>query len=355
MTTSRNLGSLVSRRINAILVALLVLATACGSDSDPSEVVLVTHSSFAMSDELRAAFEEETGLTLTIRQGGDAVEALNQAILTADNPQGDVFFGVDDITMTRAIEADLFQAYTAEGIERVPDHLRLDPDDRLTPIDHGAVCVNYDAEWFEAEDLAVPASLEDLADPAYRGLLVVQNPASSTPGLNFITATISEYGEDGWLDYWERLRDNDVLVTAGWSDAYYTAFSGPSSEGDRPLVVSYGSSPPFEVDDSGPLPEVGPTGTIESTCTRQVEFAGIFTHAENPEGARQLVDFLLSDAFQDEIALSMFVFPAVESVALPELYDRYATIPSDPYELDPALVAAEQQRWIREWTDVVIR
>lgn len=338
----------------ATMLALAALA-ACGSDQDPTEVVLITHDSFAMSDELKAAFEEQTGLTLTIRSGGDAVEALNQAILTVDNPQGDVFFGVDDITLSRAFAADLFQPHTAAGLDRVQERLRLDPENRVTPIDHGAVCVNYDAEWFEDEGLALPTNLADLADPAYEGLLVVQNPASSTPGLNFVTATIAEFGEDGWLDYWRRLRANDVLVTAGWSDAYYTAFSGPSSEGDRPLVVSYGSSPPFEVDGSGDLPEQGPTGTIESTCTRQVEFAGILANAKNPDGAGQLIDFLLSDAFQESIPFSMYVFPAVDSVSLPEIFERYATIPTNPYALDPALIDANRETWIEQWTDVVIR
>ncbi len=341
--------------ILAVLAAFAALLVACSSDSDPDEVVLITHDSFNMSDELKAAFEEESGLTLTIRSGGDAVEALNQAILTVENPQGDVFFGVDDLTMSRAFAAGLFQPHAAAGLDRVPSHLQLDPEHRLTPIDHGAVCVNYDAEWFATEDIAVPTSLEDLADPVYEGLLVVPNPASSTPGLNFVTATIAEYGEDGWLDYWQRLRDNDLLVTAGWSDAYYTAFSGPSSEGDRPLVVSYGSSPPFEVDDSGPLPDQGPTGTIESTCTRQVEFAGVLSNAANPTGAEKLIDFLLSDAFQESVPLSMYVFPVVDSVSLPDIFERYATIPADPYEVDAELVDAQRERWIEQWTDLVVR
>jgi thiamine transport system substrate-binding protein len=338
-----------------LVLALGLALAACTSEQGPDEVILVSHDSFQISDELIEAFEAETGLTLTIRRGGDAVEALNQAILTVDNPQGDVFFGVDDATLSRALAAELFEAYEASGLDRVPAELRIDPDHRVTPIDHGSVCVNYDAEWFETEGIPAPDSLDDLADPGYRGLLVVQNPASSTPGLNFVMATIAEYGEDGWLDYWQRLRDNDVVVTSGWTEAYYGRFSGPSSEGDRPLVTSYGTSPPFEVDDSGPLPDSAPTGVIEATCIRQIEFAGILSNAANPEGAERLIDFLLSDAFQAEIPLSMYVFPAVDTVELPEIFVRYATVPTDPYHLDSDLIEAERERWIREWTDAVLR
>lgn len=346
----------------AVLTALALIAAACGDDDSTDtgaegggEVVLVAHDSFQISDELVAAFEAQSGYTLRVLRGGDAVEALNQAILTVGNPQGDVFFGVDDATLSRALAADLFQPYEAEGLDRVPDELRIDPDHHVTPIDHGAVCVNYDAEWFEVEGVPVPETLEDLTDPVYAGLLVVQNPASSTPGLNFLTATVAEYGEDGWLDYWQRLRDNDVLVTSGWTDAYYSRFSGPSSDGDRPLVVSYGTSPPFEVDDSGDLPDEGPTGVIEGTCIRQIEFAGVLSNASNPIGAERLVDFLLSDEFQAEIAFSMYVFPAVTTVELPELFVRYAVVPSNPYQLPSEVIETERERWIREWTDVVVR
>jgi thiamine transport system substrate-binding protein len=362
-----------SRRVLALLLALSLAAAACGNDDDAAspdtepgddptttepaggEVVLVSHDSFVISDELVAAFENDTGYTLTLRPGGDAVEALNQAILTVDNPQGDVFFGVDNATLTRAFAAELFDPHEAEGLDRVPDDLRLDPEHRVTPIDHGPVCVNYDAEWFESEGLDVPTSLDDLADADYSDLLVVQNPASSSPGLNFMMATIAEYGEDDWIDYWQRLRDNGVEVTSGWSEAYYSWFSGPSSDGDRPLVVSYGTSPPFEVPDSDELPDEGPTGVIEDTCIRQIEFAGVLANAANPDGARALIDFLLSDEFQEEIPMSMYVFPAVDTVDLPEIFTRYAVNPSDPYHLDPDVIDAERENWIREWTDVVLR
>lgn len=359
-----------TRRLLALLLALAVVAGACGNDDDSAatdptdptnadhaggEVILISHDSFAISDELVTAFEESSGYTLTLRPGGDAVEALNQAILTVDNPQGDVFFGVDDATLSRAFAADLFVAHEADGLDRVPDDLRLDPEYRVTPIDHGPVCVNYDAEWFDSEGLEAPTSLADLADPAYADLLVVQNPASSSPGLNFVMATIAEYGEDGWIDYWEQLADNGVEVTSGWSEAYYSWFSGPSSDGDRPLVVSYGTSPPFEVTDSDELPDEGPTGVIEDTCIRQIEFAGVLANAANPDGARALIDFLLSDEFQEEIPMSMYVFPAVDTVELPEIFTRFAVNPADPHHLDPDLIEDERENWIREWTDVVLR
>ena len=347
------------RRAAAIAALVVVAASACGDDAGestaPGEVVVIAHDSFVISDELVEAFEAETGLELTVQRGGDAVEIVNQAILTIDDPQGDVLFGVDDATLSRATDAGLFEPYRPQRLDDVDPELVLDAEGRATPIDHGAVCVNYDAEWFAAEGLAPPSSLADLADPAYADLLVVQDAASSSPGLAFLTATIAEFGEDGWLDYWRDLRANGVTVASDWTDAYYGRFSGGSGEGDRPLVVSYGSSPPAEVLEVEPLPAEAPTGVVESTCVRQIEHAGVLAEAANPEGARRFIDFLLGDDFQASVPLGMFVYPVVDGVELPEAFERFAVVPASPYRLDAELIAAERDGWIDAWTDAVLR
>lgn len=357
-------------RALALTLAAALVAAACGSDDDGAddagsggtpaaepadEVVVVSHDSFDLDDDLRAAFEEETGYTVTVQQGGDAVSVVNQAILTSGNPLGDVLFGLDDATLSRALDADLFEPYEAARLDEIDPALLLDDEHRVTPIDHGTVCINYDAEWFDAEGIEPPSDLADLAEPTYADMLVVQNPASSSPGLSFLTATVAEFGEDGWLDYWQELRDNGVVVASDWTDAYYTRFSGGAGEGDRPLVVSYGSSPPAEVLDLDPLPDEGPTGVVEATCVRQIEFAGVLAGAENPEGARALIDYLLSDRFQETIPLTYFVYPVVDGTPLPEVFERFAVDPDDPYQLDPEVVAENRDGWLDEWTDTVLR
>ena len=98
------------RLLPLVLVAVVVgLAAGCGGDDEtPTEVVLVTHDSFAMSDDVRDAFEQDSGLTLRVLKSGDASEMLTKALLTAGNPQGDVLFGVDDNLLSRALDGNLF-------------------------------------------------------------------------------------------------------------------------------------------------------------------------------------------------------------------------------------------------------
>jgi thiamine transport system substrate-binding protein len=343
----------------APIAAAALLAAGCGGGGEetPDEVVLVTHDSFAVSKPVQRAFERETGLTLKILQTGDAGEALNRALLTKGDPEGDVFFGVDNNLLTRALDEDLFEPYEPKGLDRVPERYRLDPEHRVSPVDHGEVCLNVDSGWFTRHGLPAPTGFEDLVQPRYRKLLVVENPATSTPGLAFVLATVARFGEDGWQDYWRRLRANGVLVADGWTEAYTVRFSGAGgSKGNRPVVVSYASSPPAEVIYGGnPDATTAPTAVVESTCFRQVELAGLLRGAANPEGGRRLLDFMLSERFQADVPLSMFVFPVREGVPLPPAFRRFAVVPAAPLELPPEEIGANRERWIREWTDVVLR
>lgn len=343
----------------ALAAALAALVAGCGGDdqaSEPTEVVLVTHDSFVVSKPVKAAFEQETGLKLRILQTGDAGMALNRALLTKENPEGDVFFGIDNNLLSRALDEELFEAYEPEALESVPDRYELDPEHRVVPVDHGEVCLNTDKGWFAERGVEPPRSLDDLTDARYRGLLVVESPATSTPGLAFLLATVARYGEPGWKSFWQRLRANDVLVVDGWEEAYTVQFSGAGgSKGKRPIVVSYASSPPAEVIFAGKPLEEAPTAVVEDSCFRQVELAGVLSGAKNESGARKLIDFLLSERFQADVPLQMFVFPVLDGVELPDAFRTFAVVPERPLELDPKRIGENRDRWVREWTSVVLR
>jgi thiamine transport system substrate-binding protein len=319
----------------------------------------MTHDSFDMSEDVIAAFEAAHNARLVLLPAGDAGAALNQAILAAENPLADVFFGVDNSFMGRALAADIFEPYDSPQLANLRPELRLDASNRLLPVDYGDVCLNVDLAWFAARDMTPPQSLADLTDPAYRGLTVALNPATSSPGLAFLLATIAAFGESGaytYRDFWADLRANDVLITDGWSGAYWGHFSA-ASDGDRPVVVSYASSPAAEVVFADPPIDAPPTAAVTSagSCYRQVEFVGILRGTENRELAEKLVDFMLDLPFQNEIPLHMFVFPAHSQASLPEVFVQWAAIPAEPALLDAARVDANREAWIQAWTEVVLR
>lgn len=336
----------------AVAVCGLVLA-ACGGDdgaSKPKSLTLLAYDSFTPSEGIFDAFTEETGIAVEVVTGGDAGELVAKAVLTAGEPEGDVLWGVDNTLMSRALAADVFVPHRSAHIDDLdPQALALVENDLLTPVDTGDVCVNYDKNWFVDKGIEPPTSLADLATPAYKGLLVVQNPNTSSPGLAFLLATIAQFGESGWQDFWSSLRANDVKIVDGWTEAYTVEFSGSSGKGSRPLVVSYASSPPAEVVYADPPVTEPPTGVIESTCFRQVEFAGVLRGTEHEDAAGLLVDYLSGPAFQADLPLTLFVNPANTTVELPQVFSDFAATPDAPLTMDPATIEENRTRWLEAW------
>ncbi len=327
--------------------------SAAADDDPPSiegtTVTLLTHDSFNLSPETLEAFTAQTGVTVEQLAAGDAGQLVAEAVLTAGSPLGDVLFGIDNTFLQRGLDAGIFEPYRSPGLDDVPERFRLDPSNRVTPIDYGDVCLNY---WIDALEGPPPADLDDLISPAFADQLVVQSPETSSPGLAFLLATIARYGES-WEDYWAALRDNGVAVTAGWSDAYYGEFT--AGGGDRPIVVSYASSPPAEVIFADPPVDAPPTGVVTDGCYRQIEFAGVLAGAANPAGARALIDFMLTPAFQNDVPLNMFVFPVASAATLPDVFAEHAVLADDPLMIDPAVVEANRDQWTDRWVEIVLR
>jgi len=342
-------------RIATMLLVAAMLAlfiTGC-SDDERENLVVLSHESFDIDRELLATFEDEYNATVEIRQGGDANEVVNRVLLNAGNPEGDVLFGIDNLTFPRTQGEGLFEDYSAVRREQIPEDIRAEFGDStaVTPIDYGYVALNFDKAQGQP-----PATFEDLTKPEWRGKLVVEDPATSSPGLQFLATTVAHFGEDGaytWKDYWRDLRQNDVLVVDGWDAAYNTQFSHYG--GDRSLVVSYTTSPAAEVFFSAGEATEPPTANVipqGSKLFRQVEAAAVLEGAEHPELARKFIDFLLSDTFQRQIPETMFVYSVIPNLPTPEWW-RWAEVDVQPAEL--AVDGATVDRWVREWTEIMRR
>ena len=316
-------------------------------------ITLLTHDSFDVTKSVLRDFEDRTGITVKVVPVGDAGQLANRLILASGNPEGDVAFGVDNDQLAELFAKDVFVPYASAGLADVAPDLLLDDQDRVTPVDHGEVCVNIDMRRYVG-GTPLPSSLEDLADPAFRDQLVVENPATSTPGLAFLLATVAAYGDPGFEDYWRRLRDNGVTVVDGWERP--TSASSPA-----PAVARDASDGGVVRDEPGGRGRVRrsadhrpPTAVLTDTCYRQIEFAGILARDRASEAAaQQLIDFLLSQPFQEDIPLRMFVFPASTAATLPAVFRRNAAVVTDPYELSSDEVAANRADWVARWSDLM--
>jgi thiamine transport system substrate-binding protein len=349
------------KRITVLLSLFFFLFASCAphtapAPAEPQALTIMTHDSFAVSEDIVKAFEQANNARIVFLQSGDAGAVLNKAILTKDAPLADLLFGVDNTFLSRALESDIFEAYDSPELKNIPAEFQLDSSNHVLPVDYGDVCINYDKAYFAEKNLPVPQTLEDLIKPEYKDLLVVENPAASSTGLAFLLATLAHYG-DSYTDYWNSLKDNGVVVVDGWETAYYTNFSASSGKGPQPLVVSYGTSPAAEVifaekplDDAPTASMLGP-----DTCFRQIEFVGILKGTQQRALAEKFVDFMLGQQFQEDMPLQMFVYPVNPNAALPEAFVKYAQAPEKPAALSPDVIAAKRDAWIQAWTDIVLK
>ncbi len=352
-------------RFIVFIGVLALILTACKS-TGPRQLTVMTHDSFAVSEAVVKAFENANDAKVTFLLIGDAGTALNKAILSKDNPMADVFYGVDNTFLSRALEEGIFEAYDAPLLAKIPQAFKLDPSNRALPVDYGDVCLNYDKAYLADKGISPPSGLEDLLEPVYKGLLVVENPATSSPGLAFLLATIGHFGEQKYLDFWKGLVDNQVLVANNWNTAYYTEFT--RAGGTRPIVVSYGSSPVFELIYAQVPAETTPVDGVQQSleppteavvsdgsCFRQVEFAGVLKGAPHIELARKWLDFMLSTTFQEDMPLQMYVFPVNPDAKLDETFSLYLASPAKPAFVSPQEIAAKREQWLQAWTDTVLR
>jgi len=336
------------------LIGLLSLLLSACAPQGPQTLTVLTHDSFSVSEDLIRQFESENNVKISFVKGGDAGSVLNKAILTKDAPLADILYGVDNTFLTRALDSGIFTAYQSPALKDIASEYRLDPLNRALPVDYGDVCINFEKSYFAENNLPLPESLADLTKPEYKGLLVVEDPSTSSPGLAFLLATIASF-DDGYQDYWQQLKENGVVVVDSWETAYYTNFSASSGRGPQPMVVSYGSSPAAEVVYADPPVDESPTASLvaDGMCFRQIEFAGILEGTNKRVLAEKFIDFLLGRSFQEDMPLQMFVFPVNPEASLPEAFIKSSQIPANPASIDPDEIALNRDEWIQGWNDAM--
>ncbi|WP_216328852.1 thiamine ABC transporter substrate-binding protein [Deinococcus aestuarii] len=337
---------------------LLFTALALGAQATAqTTLTVITHDSFDVDKKLVAAFEKANNARVRFVRGGDAGELLGRLILTRRAPVADVVYGLDNTLLPRARQAGLLDAYRSPALVRVPAAYRLDDAGLLNTVDYGVVALNYDRAAFARTGLPLPKTLDDLKKPEYARLTALSSPATSSPGLAFLLATVNHFGEAGAWAWWREARANGLRVTRGWSDAYNKDFT--RNGGRFPIVLSYASSPAAEVyyaDGYNParLPAQSPTANLflPGSTFLQLEGVGVLRGAKQPALARKFVDFMLSNPVQADLPTRMWIYPAVMGTRLDPVF-KFAAQP----DVTPvaASVTANPQRLVDAWVTNVLR
>ena len=333
------------------LLAVAALAATVSAQAAPDELRVMVHSSFSLPKPMLAQFESQSNVKLSIIKGGDAGEMLNKLILTRAQPVADVVYGIDN--------ALVFKAQAAQVIEPYPNAAMHGPASvalghGMVPVDYGYVNLNYDKAWVAKSGVPLPKSLDDLTQPAYRDWLLVQNPATSSPGYAFLLATVAGLGEEKAFEWWAKMRANGLKVTKGWSEAYNTDFS--RNGGKYPLVVSYATSPAAEVFYSKDKITESPTGNlfVKGGVFRQVEGVALVKGGGQRAAAAKFIDFLRSAPVQTALQTSMWMFPVEQSTPRAEVM-RHGPEPTAYDSLSNEAIAEKGAQWVSRWTQVVLK
>ncbi len=330
-------------------IALICLSLSLQNVWAQGELRVAVHNSFSIPKPLLTSFEQKNQVKLSLIKMGDSGEILNKLILTKAKPIADVVYGLDNASVHKAHEAGILAA-----VQPKPTTPAWADVPYAISVNYAYVTLNYDKAWFKKSGLPLPKSLNDLASPTYKNLLVMPNPATSSPGMAFLMANIEGFGEEKALAWWGKMRQNGVKITKGWSEAYYAEFS--HNGGSRPLVVSYASSPAAEVFFSKTKLTESPTGNLflGGGTFRQIEAAAILKDNQNPQASTAFINFLRSPEVQFAIQTEMWVYPVSQGVSLSPSF-RFAELPTAHSTANGTTINQYQQEWLAKWTKVVLR
>ena len=322
--------------------------TGTGGSSTPT-ITVATYSSFINSEEsagpwLKDAFESEYDAEIEFLEPDSGVNQYIQRAQQGADIEADLYVGlnVDElIRVDEQLDDPLFDSLGGdlERSDHIKDRLRFDPEGRAVPYDTGYISLVYD------ENEAEPTTFEDLTAEEHRGQFITQNAQNSDPGVAFLLWTINEFGEDGYLDYWQALQDNDVRILGSWDDAYNAYLS---EEGD--MVVSYSTDQVYNGDQ--PRHQIG---FLNDQGYEQPEGMARFADSDNPEAARDLMEFVLTPDAQAEIAQRNVQFPAVDDAELDEEFAELAKEPPEPVSFDYEELAGNLDGWVEDWARQVVQ
>ncbi|MFW5978009.1 MAG: thiamine ABC transporter substrate-binding protein [Halohasta sp.] len=342
------------RRGGATVAGLAAFAGCLGGsdDGDGGTLTVATYSSFTGEDTagewLKSEFESEyPDATVEFETPENGLNEFIQRKAEDAPIEADLFVGLNTGELVRAdeeLDAPLFaKASDIDGADSVKSDLEFDPDGRVIPYDTGYISLVYDEE--EVEE---PTSFESLLESEYEDGLIAQNAQQSDPGRAFLLWTINEYGEDGYLDYWNRLVDNGVRIISDWEPAYQAYM-----DEEAPMVVSYSTDQVYyhgdDVDSSRHQ-----IGFLNDQGYANPEGMAQFADSDSPELAREFMSFMLTEEAQAEIAVRNVQFPAVEGVDPGGDFGEYALEPPEVVTFGYNELAGNVDGWVDEWARQVV-
>jgi thiamine transport system substrate-binding protein len=320
----------------SVFAAALLSATAAYAETP--ELTVYTYDSF-VSDwgpgpAVEKAFEAQCGCDLKLVGAGDGAALLARIKLEGARSDADVVLGLDTNLTAAAKATGLFADHGISADYSLPITWE---DATFAPYDWGYFAFVHNA------DASVPTDFKALGASDMK--IVIQDPRSSTPGLGLLMWVKAAYGDEAPA-IWEGLADNVVTVTKGWSEAY-----GLFLEGEADMVLSYTTSPAYHLIAEEDASKAA--APFDEGHYMQVEVAGVLAGSDQPELARDFMQFMVSEDFQSIIPTTNWMYPSVTpAVGLPAGFEALIT-PAKSLLLSADEAAALRDGALGEWLDAL--
>ncbi|MHA1198677.1 MAG: thiamine ABC transporter substrate-binding protein [Candidatus Heimdallarchaeaceae archaeon] len=372
-----------------LLISLIIFPSQASSETaeinaDDYSLVIYTYESLLADPgyDFISAYASYSGIPtseIRIVYMEDANSVLSKAILEKDDPTADVLIGLDNVMIHDAKEEGILQIYDSPTLVNISETLvtNLDPEKYLLPYDYGIIALWYDLNRIntstnpELEYL----TLDDILEYDLDKQLIVEDPTLSSPGLGFLLWTIAIYGDpeinfegvlgQNWRDWWSEAK-SDLRIASSWGDAfsiYYTP------EEDRPMMVSYGTSPAYDVchpdygvGEGNPPPSAAvvshenPTALqiIMKNAWLQIEGIGLVNNAPHTVEAKKFIDWFLDQELQDNIPLNNWMYPANLHANIPTCFADNSISPDSMTQLlndilTPDMIEDNLNDWLKDW------
>ncbi|MBO3763048.1 MAG: thiamine ABC transporter substrate-binding protein [Thermoproteota archaeon] len=283
---------------------------------------------------LISAFQKRFGVNVTyVHYGMGAIDICNKLISEKNAPQADVILGIPDFYSKVVIDSGVLETFTPNNLSLIPRSEIFDSSGYVFPLDKGYILITYNLTIIKKKNLPVPSNLDDLLNPAYKGLVFYQDPTTSGTGLAFLVWVLSVKGETEGFSFLKKLEGNIKFHPSGWSSSINALKIGE---------VAIGSM--FSTD-------VGYSEVPNLTTTAEVGFVyregiALVKGAKHPNAAKKFIEFALSNEGQNLTAPYNYMYPVNPKASYSDI--AYAPIPKEVITFNTSL-SGNVTQWLELW------
>jgi iron(III) transport system substrate-binding protein len=327
-----------------MLAAAAMVALATSASAQKAQLLVYT----ALETDQIKAYEEgfhKVNPDIEIKWVRDSTGVITAKLLAEkDNPQADAIMGVAATSLALMDKQGMLEPYAPLNLDAISSQYR---DKKKVPawwgMDVWGATVCFNTVEAQKRNIPKPESWEDLTKPAFKGQVVMPNPASSGTGYFDVVAWLTLWGDKdgkggGWK-YMDALHENIAQYTHSGSKPCTLAANGEFVAG-----ISFEYRANTNKAKGAPIDLVFP----KEGLGWDLEAFAIHKGTKNLAAAKKLADWASS---KDAMMLygKNFAITAQPGVAAP-----LANVPAD-YEsrlvkLDFQYAAEQRERILTEWT-----